>query len=84
VSKLIEARILCPYYLRESKSTIICEGAIGGTICAQKFQSIAAKARHEVDYCSKEGGRRCPQFRAVSMKYYNGSCKNCLAGHARG
>ncbi len=73
MSKQIEARILCPYYLRESKSTIICEGAIDGTICAQKFQSIAAKARHEVDYCSKEGGRRCPQFRAVSIKYFNGS-----------
>lgn len=69
-SKIIEARIMCPFYLRESKTTIMCEGAIGNTICAQKFQSIAEKARHEVDYCCKEGGKRCPQFRAVSMKYY--------------
>ena len=71
-SKLIEARIMCPYYIRESKTTILCEGSIGNTICVQKFQNISQKARHEGDYCSKDGGRRCPQYRAVSLKYYNG------------
>ena len=70
-SKLIESRIMCPFYVRESKTAIVCEGVIGDTLCAQKFPSISEKARHEVDYCSREGGRRCPQFRAVSLKYYD-------------
>lgn len=68
-SKIIEARIVCPFYIREGKTTILCEGSIGNTICAQKFKNIAQKARHEVDYCSREGGKRCPQYRAVSLKY---------------
>ena len=38
MSKMIEGRIECPFYLKEGDSFIACEGILNGTKCFHRFQ----------------------------------------------
>lgn len=72
MSKLIEGKIECPYYLKEGNGFIKCEGCIRGTECVHRFHSDAQKVRYEEKVCSNLGGRSCEHYRVVSRLYETG------------
>lgn len=72
MSKLIEGRIECPFYLKEGESYIACEGVLNGTKCVHKFRDNKEKTQHEISVCSMSGGRKCQHYRTVSMLYERG------------
>ncbi len=72
MSKLIESKIECPFYVRESERAITCEGCIAGTVTVQRFNDRAGKSDYENTVCSVFGGRRCPHYRTVSVLYERG------------
>ena len=72
MSKLIESKIECPFYVRESERAITCEGCIAGTVAVQRFNDRVGKSTYENNVCSVFGGRRCPHYRAVAVQYDRG------------
>lgn len=69
MSKLIEGRIECPFYIKEGNSFIKCEGGINGTECIHTFRDNVEKSKYENNVCSKFGGRRCEYYRMVAAMY---------------
>ncbi len=72
MSKMIEGRIECPFYLKEGDGFIVCEGVLNGTKCVHRFQDNKQKRHHEVSVCSCSGGRNCRHYRTVSILYERG------------
>lgn len=72
MSKLIEGRIECPFYIKEGDCFIRCEGCIGGTECIHRFTDNKEKARYENEVCSVFGGKRCEHHRNVAVQYDRG------------
>lgn len=70
VDKNTEAKITCPFFIRENRSSLVCEGVVDETQLTQHFMSCSEKALHMKNYCNREGGMRCPVYRAVNLKYY--------------
>ena len=69
LSKLIEGKIECPFYLKEGNSFIKCEGGICGTECVHRFGDNDKKLKYETEVCSKNGGRKCVYHRMVAEIY---------------
>lgn len=69
MSKLIEGKIECPFYIKEGEYFIRCEGVLKNTECVHRFVSNAEKKRYEETVCSCFGGRNCPHHRAVAVLY---------------
>ena len=69
MSKLIEGKIECPFYLKEGNSFIKCEGGICGTECVHRFKDNTEKTKYETEVCSKCGGRNCVYYRMVAVIY---------------
>lgn len=61
-------RAQCPYYNRESKLQITCEGIEHGTKLATKFPSEHAKRDYQETYCF-ERDSVCPIKIILDMKY---------------
>ena len=72
MSKSIEGAIECPFYLKEGKRFIKCEGILNGTICTHSFNSDKEKLFFENTVCSVFGGKRCAHHRAVALLYDKG------------
>ncbi len=72
MSKMIEGRIECPFYLKEGDGFITCEGVLKGTECIHSFKSNELKRYHENSVCSSSGGRNCQHYRTVSLLYERG------------
>ncbi len=72
MSKQIESVIECPFYLKEGKGFITCEGVLSKKACKHTFPTDEEKRKYEIDYCSVKGGRNCPHYRAVSTLYETG------------
>lgn len=72
MKKSIEGKIECPFYVREGKEFISCEGVINGTTCVHRFLSEKNKIKYENGVCSVKGGRNCQHFRTVSILYERG------------
>lgn len=72
MSKLIESRIECPFYLKEGDGFIACEGIVAGTRCVHQFKSNTHKRNYENTVCSSNGGRKCQHYRTVSILYERG------------
>ena len=60
--------IKCPFYLKESKYTITCEGLESGTELATKFPSGEAKKEYQVHNCY-HGKNGCAIMRLLEKKY---------------
>jgi hypothetical protein len=65
----IDTKIECPFYIKDIKKEILCEGSIVDTVSIQKFRSASKRIEYEQDYCSVNGGRKCPHYRAVDLRY---------------
>lgn len=72
MSKMIEGRIECPFYLKEGESYIACEGVLNGTKCFHKFPNDKQKRCYEIAICCVSGGRNCQHYRTVSLLYERG------------
>ena len=72
MSKEIESRIQCPFYIGEGKTHITCEGLIHGCESVQKFESGKQKSDYEKFVCSVNRGRKCFHYRSVMLLYDKG------------
>lgn len=72
MSKAIEERIECPFYLEEGTGYIICEGLVKNTRCINTFRSDAEKVVHEEMVCSVNCGKKCNHYRSLSVLYERG------------
>ena len=69
VSKAIEGQIECPFYLKEGKGFIVCEGLIKNTTILSRFPDNDTKKDYQQEFCSCKGGRKCLLYRAISKRY---------------
>ena len=69
MNKTIDAQVLCPFYLREDKNTIGCEGIIDGTSVITKFPGIAVKKLFMQAHCLFCNGCGCPLADTLNRKY---------------
>ena len=72
MSKKINDKIECPFFLDAGKESVVCEGVIKGTECVQQFKGAKLKEMHIDRVCSVFGGKRCPHYRNVSLLYERG------------
>jgi hypothetical protein len=72
MSKLIEGRIECPFYIEEGDGFIACEGVLKDTECLHKFTSNFLKRNYEESVCCTSGGRKCSHYRNLSILYERG------------
>lgn len=72
MSKSIEEAIECPFYIAEGDNFIICEGLVKNVKCVNKFRSKTEKRIQEETVCSKNCGKKCNHYRAVSLLYERG------------
>jgi len=64
------ARAKCPYYVREAKQSLSCEGQIEGTVGMIRFRSTAEKKRHILECCESDlYAAKCPVAAALETKY---------------
>ncbi len=72
MSKMIEGRIECPFYLKEGERFISCEGVLDNTSSTHRFKSNEEKRKYEFTVCCVNGGKKCPHHRTVSVLYERG------------
>ena len=72
MSKSIEEAIECPFYISERDEFIVCEGLVKNTRSINKFRSRAEKRTQIETVCSKNCGKKCNHYRAVSLLYERG------------
>lgn len=72
MSKRIEGRIECPFYICEGNSFIACEGVLKGTNCVHRFPDNDIKKTYEESVCCSYGGRRCNHYKSISSLYERG------------
>lgn len=63
--------ILCPFYIAQGSTDIICEGTVPETTCTQRFKYKTDKQRQQESFC--EGCfKRCEHYIAVMhFKYWD-------------
>lgn len=72
MSKIIERKIECPFYISEGNRFITCEGILKGTKCEHKFSDNDEKNCYEENICSARGGKMCQHYRSLSLLYERG------------
>lgn len=63
------ARAICPFYLRETNTTITCEGVLEGTQSTIIFQSSEEKQQHQQERCNMHSYKDCAAAKALLDKY---------------
>lgn len=69
ISKSIEGRIECPFYLRMGTGCIECEGLIKNTTILTRFPDDKKKKLYQQAVCSTSGGKKCLLYRAIAKRY---------------
>lgn len=60
----------CPFYIRETPTTIYCEGVIRRTTIKNIFATERHAVAHRCRYCNRiKGYRECGLYEAVLGKY---------------
>lgn len=67
-NKAIDALVFCPFYAREGKVTITCEGIVGATTVSH-FKSEKEKKEHENDFCTVQHCKGCGVYSAIMQNY---------------
>lgn len=68
----IESRIECPFYKKLGETFITCEGILDNSKTTHRFSSATEKTKYLEGVCCKNGGKKCPHFRSVSILYERG------------
>lgn len=72
MSKEIESMIECPFYIKEGKKFISCEGLLDNTSTVQQFETDLFKKSHQYNFCCVNGGKKCPHYRNIALLYDRG------------
>lgn len=67
-NKTIDALVFCPFYLREARLTITCEGIVGETTVS-KFSTQKKKEEHEYSFCTGRQCAGCGVYSALMQNY---------------
>lgn len=68
------ARVVCPFYLRDKTTTLVCEGIKQNDPFALRFRERADKVRWMCAYCEKyEYAKACPNAKQLMEIYENES-----------
>ena len=70
-NKTINAQVLCPFFVTESKKSISCEGIIGYK-CVSCFEFTEEKEAHEKEFCTTRQFYKCKIYSALMSGYMNG------------
>lgn len=62
------AYVKCPFYLDDTRNSIICEGAFQSTRCTTGSQNHGRITKILEEFCCDDF-ERCPLYRAVESKY---------------
>ncbi len=61
---------VCPYYINETRTSITCEGYIGGAECLTRFPTVDEKERFQAARCNSFGYVvTCPLAWIIEGKY---------------
>lgn len=60
-------KVKCPFYKKETKNCICCEGSFSES-CIYNFGTSLLKKKHQVLYCNNQF-QNCPHFLDVNEKY---------------
>lgn len=60
--------VICPFYRKNSKESITCEGMIPDTRCMHSFRSAPERAKHMGIFCGAMY-RNCEAYAAIMEKY---------------
>ena len=64
-----ETRVKCPYFVKNLRELLVCEGCLPNTRMTTRFPDSAAKARHMETNCYLPDGGDCPLAKAVRGRY---------------
>lgn len=67
-NKTIDALVFCPFYVREARTTITCEGIIG-SVTVNRFNTEREKVEHENNFCTGKTCLGCGVHSALSGNY---------------
>ena len=73
MSKAIETLIECPFYIKENRTCIFCEGSIKNTIVTHNFRTDYEKQNHQVWVCGENQGKNCPHHQTLMKLYEEGA-----------
>ena len=60
----------CPYFKKQDRCTIVCEGINNESSTHIVFGDLKAKAEYTQKYCNDIGGcRKCPLHNTLDRKY---------------
>lgn len=65
----LDVIIQCPFFVRESKDMLCCEGYISETCMTTSFSTRAQKLRYIYSHCVKVDGGSCYLARSLFEKY---------------
>jgi len=67
-NKTINVKVLCPFFITESKKSISCEGIIGSK-CVSCFEFTEDKEVHEKEFCTTRHYYKCKIYSALMKGY---------------
>lgn len=59
----------CPFYEKESRRTVICEGVVERNRLHMKFATEGTCAKYRMDYCYSMCWENCPVAKMLNAKY---------------
>lgn len=65
----LDVIIQCPFFVKESKDTLCCEGYVTGTCMTTSFSTKNHKLRYIYSHCIKVDGGSCYLARSLFEKY---------------
>lgn len=64
------AKAICPFYQKEAKLSITCEGLSDRTVCMTRFESVEDKAQFQAMNCEMYNYEHCCPLAAALMSKY--------------
>lgn len=65
----LDVLIQCPFFVKESKDMLCCEGYVTGTCMTTSFSTKEQKLRYIYSHCIKVDGGSCYLARSLFEKY---------------
>ncbi|MBR5410541.1 MAG: hypothetical protein IK104_07695 [Clostridia bacterium] len=56
----LDVKVKCPFFVKNIRALLVCEGAVPGTCMTTRFADPAAKVRHIEACCNAPDGGGCP------------------------
>lgn len=64
------ARAICPFYVKEARLSITCEGLSEGTVCMTRFATTEEKTQYQAMNCEMYNYENCCRLAAALMTKY--------------